>query len=406
MSTVVLPPLPAGVSELIARQRPGYTLDRAFYNDANIFEHDMRRIIERVWLFVGHVSQIPKPGDYFLYKIGNEEIIIVRGKSGAVHAHFNVCRHRGSRVCLESSGHAKAFVCPYHAWTYAADGTLLAAKSMGEDFDPSRHGLKRCAVRVWEGMIHICLTEPAPGVEQDWRDALPFFAPHAMARAKIAANFSWTVAANWKLVVENFGECYHCSHTHPEYCHVMAHALPDTTSNPRHREAFAAETAAWVEAVKPMGYPTGVLMRKGFNVGRIPVGKGFLTQTMDGKPAAPLMGDFKEFDGGYTYCRIYPMVYYYATNDFITIPRFTPLGPQKTEVTFLWLVREDAVEGRDYDVDHLTHVYRVTTEQDKTIVEDNQAGVNSIAYEPGPYSLSELGLAKFNAWYLAKLSEA
>lgn len=394
------------IEELIRSHRPGWTLAQPFYNSQEVFDRDMERVFMRHWLYVGHVSRVRNPGDYFLFNIGKESIIVIRAKDGKVHALFNVCRHRGSRVCLESSGTAQALVCPYHAWTYAPDGRLLAARSMPEDFNTAEFGLHKCHVRVLEGLIYIHMGKEPSDFEPICRDVETFLKPHELDQAKIAKSLVWRVKANWKLVVENFGECYHCGPAHPEYCSVMAHAVPDGSGAQKHKDEFTAMTAEWEARVKPMGSVTGRIdpVDGGLHsCTRIPIGKGALTQSRDGKPVAPLMGRFKEYDGGYTAGRIYPINYFIALNDHAVIPRFTPIGPLETEVEMLWLVRGDAVEGKDYDVDKLTWIWVVTTDQDKKIVDDNQAGVNSMAYRPGMYSNAEQGLTKFTMWYLEQL---
>jgi glycine betaine catabolism A len=396
----------AWLAGLIAAHKAGHALEQAFYLDERIFKLDMKKIFFERWQTAGHVSQIPKAGDYFLFEVAGESVIVVKGQDGQVRAFFNVCRHRGSRVCLEHEGNAKAFVCPYHAWTYGQDGKLLTAKAMPEGFEPEGYGLKACHVRVYEGVILVCMGEKAPDISEQLENFRPIFEPHGMADAKAAAVFECTVRANWKIVLENFGECYHCSHTHPEYCQVMAHAIPDSWANEHRKSEYERLCAAWEEKAKGMGHATGHVYsaeRGGTAGGRIPIGEGFLTQTMDGKPAAPLMGRFKEYDGGYTTGRILPAVYLIALNDFFIIPQFLPMGPVSTKVVFTWYVRSDAVEGRDYDVEHLSHVYKVTTEQDKKIVEDNQLGVDSVSYEPGPYSVTEQGIVSFYKWYFEKL---
>ena len=116
-----------GLPALLARQRSGFCLEQPFYTDPEIFEMDMERIFRRYWLYAGHVSQITNPGDYFTFEIGRESLIVVRGQDQRIHALFNVCRHRGSRLCVEGSGHSKRLVCPYHQWVYDTDGALLSA---------------------------------------------------------------------------------------------------------------------------------------------------------------------------------------------------------------------------------------------------------------------------------------
>jgi Rieske 2Fe-2S family protein len=395
------------IAQLIRAHRPGLSLTQPFYTDPAIFARDMERVFARQWLFVGHVSRVRNPVDYFLFTIGSESIIVIRGKNGEIHALFNVCRHRGSRVCLEPQGNKRTLVCPYHAWTYATDGSLLSAPAMPDGFDRAEFGLRRCHVRVVEGLIFVCMNEKPPEHEAAFRDWERFLKPHGLADAKIATSMIWQVDANWKLVVENFGECYHCGPAHPEYCSVMAHALPDTHRAKSHVEEYDSLTKQWESKAKALGNLTGRVPTNGeanHVCVRIPIREGYLTQSQDGQPVAPLMGSFREYDGGYTGGRFYPANYFVACCDHVVIPRFTPLAPLRTEVEMIWLVREDAIEGKDYDVEKLTWLWRVTTDQDKKIVDDNQAGVNSMAYRPGPYSITEQGLTRFTTWYLRQIA--
>jgi Rieske 2Fe-2S family protein len=391
----------------LAERQPGWSLPQPFYNDPAIFQRDFERIFLKQWIFAGHASRVRDAGDYFLFNIGADSIIIIRGKDGEVHANFNVCRHRGSRLCLEPAGTRQTLVCPYHAWTYAADGRLLSAPAMPDDFNPAEFHLQRCHVRVVEGMIFLCLGKEAPDREPIFRDWERYFQPHGLAQSKIAASMVWQVNANWKLVIENFDECYHCGPAHPEYCSVMAHALPDTHRAKRDVEAFARFRTQWEAENQRRGHVAGPAVHETdlYAVcSRVPIREGFLTQSRDGQPVGPLMGNFKEYDGGWTYGQIYPNNYILALPDHAVIPRFTPLGPQLTEVEMIWLVHPDAVAGKDYQVDRLTWLWRVTTEQDKRIVDDNQAGVNSVAYRPGPYSNTEQGLVRFTNWYIEQIA--
>ncbi len=397
------------IDELIAAHKSGRTLAQPFYNDAEIFRRDFERIFLKQWWLTGHVDRVRNPSNYFLFKIAGEEIIIIRGKDGNIHALFNVCRHRGSRVCLEAAGNTRALVCPYHAWTYGADGKLLSAPAMADGFDKKEFGLRRCHVRVVEGLIFICLGPQPPDRENIFRDWERYFKPHRLPEAKIATSMTWQVQANWKLVHENFEECYHCGPAHPEYCAVMAHAKPQTHGAKREVEAWEKFLKTWSDECRQRGLMAGRIehQQEPFfwsQCDRWPIRQGYQTQSPDGKPVAPLMGDFREFDGGWTYASFNPTNFCFAFSDHGLIPRFTPIGPQQTEVEMIWLVNPNAVEGRDYQLDRLTWLWRVTTDQDKKIVDDNQAGVNSIAYQPGPYSETEPGLTRFTNWYVRQLA--
>ena len=143
------------MAELIASQRPGYALEQRFYTDPDIFELEMDRIVMRNWILAGHQSQLPGPGDFKVFEVANESAIIVRGKDRMLKGFANVCRHRGSLVCLETDGHARKFMCPYHGWTYDIDGNLKAARNMPADFDKSAHGLHNNTIHL-EPEARIC----------------------------------------------------------------------------------------------------------------------------------------------------------------------------------------------------------------------------------------------------------
>lgn len=393
---------------LATARRPGFSLPQALYTDPDLFAWDVERVFLRHWLLAGHVSRIPEAGRFFLYQVGGESVILARGRDGDVHALHNVCRHRGSRVALQSEGKAHSFACPYHAWTYGLDGRLLGAPAMPEDFDRAGYGLKACPVRVAHGMIFLYLGDgDPPDLGPVLDDIEPFVKPYRLAEAKLAVRQEWEIGANWKLVVENFAECYHCRPTHPEYCAVMDHALADSARAPEQVEAFARQTADWEKRARALGHFTGSIPSSAETLhcaGRMPIGGGRLCSSRTGKPLAPLMGDFRDFDGGYTSFRIHPAAYFLSPCDHAVFCRFTPLAVDRTLQEMYWLVRPDAEPGRDYDPDELAWLWRITTEQDKTIIEDNQKGVAARAYEPGPYSRAETGPDQFVRWYLKQIT--
>ena len=397
---------PEDICDLLDRQRSGFSLLQPFYTDPAVYERDLERAVLPYWLFVGHAARIPAAGDYFLVNVAGESIIITHDERGEFHALLNVCRHRGSRVCLSDEGRSKRFACPYHAWVYAADGSLLAARQMPEDFDKSRYGLKSFPVETIEGLIFVNLSEEPIAFDDVIRDGTDFLSPHGVDRAKIAHRQAWTVRANWKLVMENFRECYHCAPSHPEYCTVMDHGLNDEMDRGDMEPDFARYADAWYERDAARGRPPLQKGRRGEHLhlcGRYPIREGFLTQSQDGQPLAPLMGDLTEYDGGITTLSIYPLHFTTASSDHAVLFRFLPIDVQLTEVELTWLVDEHAIEGRDYDVERITWLWRNTTEQDKQIVDDNQAGVNSRFYTPGPYSNFEPDVKRFIEWYLERI---
>ena len=201
----------AFVDALAGDQPQGMSLTQAFYCDEAVYRRDLERIFFHEWLLAGHVSEVPTEGDFFTFDFAGESVIVARDQHGEVSALANVCRHRGSRVCLEARGNARRFICPYHAWTYNLDGSLLHARLMGEDFDPTSWGLKKLAVETFHGLIFISFADKPDSFTQAREMLEPHVSAFALADTKIAHREAYPVKANWKLLVENYNECYHCS---------------------------------------------------------------------------------------------------------------------------------------------------------------------------------------------------
>lgn len=404
---------PGSIDALIEAQRPGYSLDQAFYTHPAIFERDRERVFRNHWFMAGHASQIPKAGDYLLFELAAESIILVRDAEGAIHAHYNVCRHRGSRVLLAPAGNARAITCRYHGWTYAPDGSLQAAPRMGADFRPGDHGLKPCCVRIVEGLLFVSLSDdPAPALDDVVAGLAPYLRLHGVADAKLAHRETYAVRANWKLTVENYLECYHCKPAHQEYCGVEIKADKIGDGSPAALARYEARHRVWLARATALGatmpefgteLPLDVsLPRAQFGAAyRAPLRESYLSATQDGKPAAPLMGGFRDYDGGETALGLGPFTYMLAYNDHAVFFQFVPREAEQSEIVVSWLVHGAAREGVDYDRARLTWLWSVTTEQDKSIIEANAAGIRSSRYEPGPSSLLEYDLDGFRAWYLA-----
>ncbi len=404
------------IAALIARQRRGYPLERPFYCDRAIFDRDMDRLISQLWLLVDHETRIPEPGDYLLFRVGREELIVVRDGSGEIHALFNVCRHRGSRVCTSDEGNRKLLACPYHAWTYELDGGLRAARHMPAGFDPQAYGLHRAHIKLFHGLIFVSIAEgPAPEFDIAYAGMVPYLRQHGIADARIAARRAYPTRANWKLVVENFFECYHCLPAHPEFCTAHSKSEIDGFGAGEYagpqaaKEIFAARLADWEKQALAAGNLTGCFNDDETSeqyraAGRIPLKPGHQSETRDGRPVAPLMGEFRTADGGYSYVTFNPLTTLLMSCDHAALFRFTPREPLLTDVDITWLVRADAESGRDYDPDNLVWFWDVTTKQDAKITEDNQAGILSTRYRPGPYSEIEATTDRILRWYLRRIA--
>jgi phenylpropionate dioxygenase-like ring-hydroxylating dioxygenase large terminal subunit len=398
-------------ADLAARIRhhpPGQALERDFYTDPAIFEHDMERMLLRHWFCAGHVSSIPRAGDYLVLDLGPESVIIVRNSTGEVRALLNVCRHRGSRLCAGRTGKAQSarLTCPYHAWTYDLDGNLLAARQMPEAFRREDFSLKSLPVRLMEGLIFTTFAKDPLDLGAA-ADALARSAGvHGWATAKVAHREMYSIRANWKLAIENYMECYHCAPAHPEFSkrHVLARPAELNVE----LELAGRKRAEALGIVVPDIDHYGCAARTGREsvaVMRSALHDGIVSATDDGRSVARLMGAFSAPDGNSTYFDIGPISHFLAYPDHGVIYQFIPRTVDQTDMEVIWLVHQDAVEGVDYDVGRLTWLWKTTSAEDKKIVEMNQAGVNSRFFEPGPYSLQETYAARFVDWYLGELSE-
>ena len=389
------------ITNLIEIQPEMNALDRAFYTDADIYERDISEIYLKSWLYAGHSSEIPKIGDYFLFEFSGESVIIIRNSENKINALLNVCRHRGSKICLENTGCAKKLVCRYHAWVYELNGDLRAAAHMGDDFDKSGISLKNIHTEILDGMIYINFADQ-PSPFKPVRDAMSeCLRPYRLDKAKVAHRENYPIKANWKLSLENYTECYHCSPSHPEYSRGHSLAKPDARSADLMTEVMGKAAACGLSEVSVNRI---YLDAEGFGADyayeRYPMWRGHITGSKEGQPVAPLMGEIKGYDGGTTDFQIGPVTFALAYCDYVVIYRFTPVSLHESECDITWLVNGDAEEGKDYNKDELIWLWDVTTDADKRIIENNAKGVNSRYYVPGPLSQMEDYTWTFMSWYL------
>ena len=373
------------------------SLERERYVSPAWFEREMSAIHGRCWLYGCHLSEIPGPGSFVLRAVPpNESIIIVHGSDGKVRALFNVCRHRGSRICDDVAGTVGRLRCPYHNWTYGLDGTLLVAPQArdGDNFSYFDYGLDQAHVEVWKGHVFINL---GPGTPEALAPRLGAAAPDLEAfqptRHKVAARRTYSIAANWKLVMENFWECYHCPTGHREFC-------------------FAADVAGLNES------DFGDLAGPGEEVplvieGPLPLKPGMRTLSVDGAPVCNrALGDFHRDPDANSRAATTGFLLRHCTaatyfEDHAFILDFQPIDVARTDLVTRWLVHEDAIEGRDYEVERLIEVFDITNRQDVALSERNQAGVRSSHYRPGPNSMAnEAGVHEFLRFCEQRLAAA
>jgi phenylpropionate dioxygenase-like ring-hydroxylating dioxygenase large terminal subunit len=388
------------LKNLLDTYTSGYSLPQPFYTSNNYFNAEWEQLWQHNWLYAGNIAQIKKSGDYFLYQLQQNSIIIIKGNNDAVFAHYNTCTHRGSAICLEQKGNAAKLICPYHQWVFDKDGTLLKARMMPDDFCKEHHNLKSIHVKVVEGLIFICLADNPPIFESIHNSLSPYVLPYQLHKAKVACIKNYTVQANWKLVAENFRECYHCGGAHPEYCSAVigANLREDTTDLTLTKQKDWKAKNLAVDLVEVVSGTTTYAVR-------YPLRENIESYSVDGKKVSLPMGMHTDYDAGVVGLVNYPNFWMDAVSDYIWTMKITPIDAATTDVEFCWLVDEKAIENKDYNLENLTAFWEITGKQDGDLCENNFKGIKSNAYKPGPYAPVEDQVINFVDWCINEMKK-
>lgn len=358
------------------------TLRGAYYTWQEMYDRETERIFRRRWLCVGLAAELPEPGSFLVVPIEGESLLIVRDRDGEIRAFHNVCRHRGTRLCAEPSGAVgKYVVCPYHAWAYELSGGLAAAPNMDEveGFDPADYPLHPVATHVWDGLVFVNLdraatpfAEALPGLVTnlaDWnlRDLVPVH------------KTEYEVEANWKLLCQNYSECYHCPSLHP----VLNRLTP-------YRGASND-----LEEGPVLGGP-------------MLLADDAQSMTMDGRACATPLPSVASSDTADAvrlvhYYVVFPTLFLSLMPDYALVHRVTRRGPSASTVACQWLFHPSAVSAADFDPSGAVDFWDMTNRQDWRVCELSQAGIASSVYEPGPYANLESMLAALDREYLAAM---
>jgi len=352
------------------------TLPQKYFVSAENFEQERGKIFARHWVLVGHQSEVAKAGDYFLRDIAGESVIIVRDKGGNVRGFYNVCRHRGTRLCEEASGHSSAIQSPYHAWTYGLDGRLIGAPHMDEvrGFGRNEYSLYPVKAGVWEGFIFVNLAGDAKPLAE-WLEPLRGkFSPWNLAELRSAKRVEYDVRANWKLMFENYAECYHCPGVHPQLQKVSPY---DSAENDLQEGPFLG----------------------GFM--KINAGKSL---TMSGNACAAFVGRIENLQQVFYYS-IFPNMLLSLHPEYVMVHQLWPQSPERTLIICDWLFHPDAFVRPDFNPDDAIEFWDVTNKQDWHVCELSQQGIASRAYKPGPYSSRESIPAAWDREYLRVISD-
>jgi Rieske 2Fe-2S family protein len=349
------------------------TLPQRYFVSPEIFAEELQKIFASNWLLVGHQSQLAKPGDYFLAEVADESLIVVKDQRSTIRAFYNVCRHRGARLCEEQNGHATAIQCPYHAWTYALDGRLLGAPHMDETpgFNKAEYPLKPVRLGLWEGFVFVNLADASASLEKWFKPLAGKFSAWNPGTLRSAKRIEYEVWANWKLVFQNYAECYHCLGVHPELSKISPY---DSAENDLIEGPFLG----------------------GFM--RIASDKSL---TMSGNACALPVGNFGDEDFRFVfYYSIFPNMLLSLHPDYVMVHRLEPQSPERTLIFCDWFFNPEAFKRGDFDPEDAVGFWDMVNKQDWHVCELSQQGISSRAYEPGLYSSRESIPAAWDREYL------
>jgi len=355
------------------------TFPGSYYCDPEILEKEWEKIFHRAWLCVGRESNVSEPGDFLTVQVGPENILITRDKQGHLSAFYNVCRHRGTKLCMEATGHLEGTIrCPYHAWTYALDGRLIGTPHLqeGDSFSRESFSLVPVGLDVWGGFIFVNLADhPQPLAAQ--LGELPDYAQrYPLSELETAQHLEHDVEANWKILYENYTECYHCPGIHPELCKLV-----------------------------PL-YAKGPVL-EGEEEGA-PFGDGVATFTLSGTTRRPLFAGLSEHEKSvYNATSILPNVMLYLMPDFVATRTLWPVSPTRTHIVSEWLFEPSTMAREDFDPSDAVEAVQTVALQDWEACERAQLGVGSRAFEKGGvYIPGEYEANQFKDWLMKALEAA
>src|SRR6184192_4013304 len=350
------------------------TLPQRYFVSPEIFAEELQKIFATNWVLVGHQSQLANPGDYFLAEVAGESLIVAKDQRSTIRAFYNVCRHRGARLCEEQNGHAAAIQCPYHAWTYALDGRLIGAPHMDDvpGFDKADYALHRMNLGLWEGFIFVNLEKNPEPLEKWFSPVKGKFSHWNISILQPAKRIEYDVRANWKLMFENYSECYHCPGVHPQLQKVSPY---DSAENDL-----------------PEGLFLGGFMK--INPGK--------SLTMSGNACAAFVGDIENLQQVFYYT-IFPNMLLSLHPEYVMVHQLWPQSPERTLIVCDWLFHPEAFKRSNFNPEDAVEFSDMTNKQDWHVCELSQQGIASRAYDPGPYSARESIPAAWDEYYLRQM---
>lgn len=369
-----------GVSSYTSGSKSHLGLTGRDYSSPEIYELERERIFYRDWFCVGREEQLAKPGDFLTEDVADESILVTRTREGEFRAFYNVCQHRGARLCDESSGHAnRVFVCPYHAWSYGLDGRVKSTPGLRDEkcIDREKRGLRPVAVDSWDGFLFVNLAEsPRPLMDQIAADVGD---PHPYQRyrtdeLRVAHRIVYEVRANWKILHDNFGECLHCPILHPELAELV-----------------------------PL-YRTGQVLDPSRDDGGVTLDKGLNTFTHSGRSKLPELPGLSELDRrSYYGYSTFPNVMANLLSTGVMVYTLFPRAVDHTTIVSEYMFRPDVIAGPKFDCSDMVKFLDLVSVQDWGICERVQQGTRSRGFDRAIYPPEDNMLHWFAERYRAKM---
>jgi Rieske 2Fe-2S family protein len=370
-------------------ERTVESLPAAWYYDPAQYARELEAIWYRDWVCVGRVEELREAGDYFVAEIGDERIFVTRDRGGKPRAFHDTCRHRGSSLCVAPRGRFAGgrITCPYHAWSYALSGELLATPKMAlpADFRPEDHALYGVAVEAWGGFLFVNLDQrPAASLAEFLGEEAKHVERWPLSSLESVCREVTTLSCNWKVFWENYSECYHCPGIHPELCRVM----------PLYREGVLDHADS--RTPSPVAGDA-----------RPRVAPGFTTWTLDGQSTLPLIEGPSEADrsAGVVFASFTASFFIVAHPDYVRSVRILPRDPERIEITVDWLLPPGVAAQHAGALDHVFELGRRVVAQDGRVCELNQRGLRSRRHRAGVLMPQEASLREFHDWLKARLAE-
>ena len=339
--------------------RDARTLPARYYIDPAHFLAERERFFAGMWACVGRAEDVAEAGDVAVREVAGESLILARGEDGAIRAFYNVCRHRGTRLLETSECRVgRRIQCPYHAWTYDLEGRLVGAPHMdeGERFAKADYPLRGVALESWDGHLFVHLGADSPPLADQLGDVVGRFRPWGMGSLRRAHRIVYDVAANWKLIIQNFSECLHCPVIHPALQQISHYLSGENEPASPH-----------------------------YLGGRMDLREGVATLSMGGGSTLATLPGLDEAERSRVYFyAILPNLLLSLHPDYMLTHILRPTACDRTEVVCDFHVHPDA--GPEPDLAAIVEFWDRTNRQDWHVSELTQLGLNSRAYEPGPYS--------------------